>query len=81
MALMTVCTRIRVCASEKRQTRREAGTKPRVSCEKGDGRAAERRSADTNLKSLIRATQPKTVEKNARFAVSSTPNKRIYLRG
>ena len=27
LVLMTVCTRIRVCASEKRQTRREAGRK------------------------------------------------------
>jgi hypothetical protein len=58
------------------------GAKPRVSCEKGDGRAAERRGADTNLKSLISASQPKTAERERTLrGVEDTEQALITLGG
>jgi hypothetical protein len=69
------------CAARRATPSRGGDAKPRVSCEKGDGRAAERRSADTNLHRLFSASKPKATERTARFEVSSTPNKRAYLRG
>jgi hypothetical protein len=69
------------CAARRATPSRGGDAKPRVSCEKGDGRAAERSSADTNLKRLFSASQQQNHRKNARFEVSSTPNKHAYLRG